>query len=79
MTGNNVDFIVSDEVEEIEALLTDLEDWSSEMFANDWREIENSGCISPQWYEREKNAASERNFERLLKIERLRVRLLCSL
>lgn len=77
MIGNQANIIIEDDVAEIEKLLEQLEDWSSELFATDWRDIENSGCISPQWYEKEKNAASERNYNRLLTIEKLRGKLLC--
>lgn len=77
MTGNQENITIEDDVAEIEKLLEQLEDWSSEMFATDWRDIENSGCISTQWYEKEKNAASERNYQRYLTIEKLRSRLLC--
>ncbi len=77
MTGNQENIMIEDDAVEIEKLLEQLEDWSSEMFATDWRDIENSGCISTQWYEKEKNAASERNYRRHLTIEKLRARLLC--
>ena len=62
---------------EIEGLLAELESWSSEIFDNDWRFIENSGSTSREWYKREENKASKRNYERLLVIEKLREKLLC--
>lgn len=77
MIGNNVDMIIGDEVDEIERLLTELESWSSEIFCNDWRLIENSGSTSSEYYEQEHNVASARNYERLLAIEKLREKLLC--
>ena len=63
--------------DEIEKLLSELEDWSSEMFSNDWQCIENSGSTSTEYYKREKDAASKRSYERFLIIEKLRDKLLC--
>ena len=77
MIGNNVDMIVGDEVIEIEKLLAELEDWAVQLFETEWREIENSGCTSSEFYKREKDAASKRNYERMLTIEKLREKLLC--
>ena len=76
MIGNQ-NILIEDDAAEIEKLLEQLEDWSSEMFATDWRDIENSGCTSSEYYKREKNAASDRNYQRQLTIEKLRARLLC--
>ncbi len=77
MIGNNVDMVTGDEVTEIENLLSQLESWASDLLDNDWRDIERSGCTSREWYERENNKASERNYERFLLLEKLRARLLC--
>lgn len=77
MNGNKIDMIITDEIEEIENLLEQLEDWSSDLFSSGWRDLENSGSISKEWYEREKNKASKRNYERMLTIEKLREKLLC--
>ena len=77
MIGNNVDMVTGDEVTEIENLLSQLEGWASDLLYNDWRDIERSGSTSREWYERENNKASERNYERFLLLEKLRTRLLC--
>ena len=77
MTGNNVDMAIGDEVTEVENLLSQLESWASDLLYNDWRDIERSGSASREWYEREGNKASERNYERFLVIEKLREKLLC--
>ena len=77
MIGNNVDMVIGDEVTEIENLLSQLESWSSGLLYNDWRDIERSGSASREWYEREGNKASERNYERYRVIEKLREKLLC--
>lgn len=76
MTGNQ-NILIEDDVAEIEKLLEQLEDWSLWLFESDWRDIENSGCTSSEYYKREKNAASDRNYQRQLTIEKLRARLLC--
>lgn len=77
MIVNNVDMVIVDEVTEIENLLSQLESWASDLLYNDWRDIERSGSASREWYEREGNKASERNYERFLVIEKLREKLLC--
>lgn len=77
MIGNNVDMAIGDEVTEIENLLSQLESWASDLLYNDWRDIERSGSASREWYEREGNKASERNYERYRVIEKLREKLLC--
>lgn len=77
MTGNNVDMVIVDEVTEIENLLSQLESWASDLLYNDWRDIERSGSASREWYERDGNKASERNYERYRVIEKLREKLLC--
>lgn len=77
MIGNNVDMIIGDEVGEIESLLNTLEGWSTALLDKDWDFIENSGSCDSEWYEREKNKASERSYERLLVIEKLREKLIC--
>ena len=71
MIGNNVDIVIVDEVTEIENLLSQLESWASDLLYNDWRDIERSGSASREWYEREGNKASERNYERYRVIERI--------
>ena len=77
MIGNNVDMAIGDEVTEIENLLSQLENWASDLLYSDWRDIENSGSISTAYYTREKDEALARSHERFLVIEKLREKLLC--
>ena len=76
MPGNQ-NILIEDDVAEIENLLKELESWSSQMFSDEWRDIESSGFDTPEFYERSKNAASQRNYERHLVIEKLKAKLLC--
>lgn len=77
MIGNNMTICIEDDVTKIEKLLAELESWSNQLFSSDWRDIECSGFDSPAFYERSKNEASKRSYERLLVIEKLREKLLC--
>ena len=77
MIGNNVNMAIGDEVTEIENLLSQLENWASDLLDNDWLDIENSGSISTAYYTRKKDEALARSHERFLVIEKLREKLLC--